>query len=80
MLRRRLMTAHNKSPDEYRPKWNLPKDYPTVAPNYAEIDRTLAKAIGEGTNGRGGGRTPAAGGRTKRKVASPLSLTRRRPG
>ena len=67
MLRRHLMTAYNMTPDEYRAKWNLPKDYPMVAPNYAETRRTLAKAIGLGTKGRGGGRKPAPRGRAKAK-------------
>ena len=65
MLRRHLMTAYDMTPDDYRAKWNLPKDYPMVAPNYAETRRTLAKAIGLGTKGRGGGRKPAARGRAK---------------
>ena len=56
MLRRHLMTHYNMTPDDYRAKWNLPKDYPMVAPAYAEKRRTLAKAIGLGTKGRGGGR------------------------
>lgn len=67
MLRRHLMTAYGMTPDDYRTKWNLPKDYPMVAPNYAETRRTLAKAIGLGTKGRGGGRKPAARGRVKAK-------------
>ena len=50
------------SPDEYRVKWNLPKDYPMVAPNYAEKRRVLAKEIGLGTKGRGGGRKPIGKG------------------
>ncbi|RYY22098.1 MAG: transcriptional regulator [Sphingomonadales bacterium] len=65
MLRRHLMTAYGMTPDDYRAKWNLPKDYPMVAPNYAEKRRVLAKAIGLGTTGRGGGRKPAARGRAK---------------
>ena len=56
MLRRHLMTHYNMTPDDYRAKWNLPKDYPMVAPSYAEKRRVLAKAIGLGTKGRGGGR------------------------
>ena len=67
MLRRHLMTAYGMTPDDYRAKWNLPKDYPMVAPNYAETRRTLAKAIGLGTKGRGGGRKPAARGRANAK-------------
>jgi predicted transcriptional regulator len=56
MLRRHLMTHFGMTPDDYRAKWGLPADYPMVAPNYAETRRTLAKAIGLGTKGRGGGR------------------------
>lgn len=56
MLRRHLMTRYGMTPDDYRAKWNLPKDYPMVAPDYAEKRRELAKAIGLGTKGRGGGR------------------------
>jgi predicted transcriptional regulator len=33
-LRRRL-TGHGLTPEQYREKWNLPSDYPMVAPNYA---------------------------------------------
>ena len=56
MLRRHLMTHYGMTPDDYRTKWGLPADYPMVAPNYAERRRALAKEIGLGTKGRGGGR------------------------
>ena len=56
MLRRHLMTHYNMTPDEYRARWGLPADYPMVAPDYAEKRRALAKEIGLGTKGRGGGR------------------------
>jgi len=56
MLRRHLMTAFGMTPDDYRAKWGLAADYPMVAPNYAEQRRVLAKQIGLGTKGRGGGR------------------------
>lgn len=52
MLKRHLMTHYNMTPDEYRQKWNLPADYPMVAPNYAEQRRNLAKKIGLGTKRR----------------------------
>jgi predicted transcriptional regulator len=48
MLKRHLMTHHNMSPAEYRQRWNLPSDYPMVAPMYAETRRDLAKKIGLG--------------------------------
>jgi predicted transcriptional regulator len=67
MMRRYLMTNFGMTPEEYRAKWNLPKDYPMVAPNYAEKRRELAKQIGLGTKGRGGGCKPAARGRAKAK-------------
>lgn len=48
MLKRHLMTHYNMTPDQYRQRWNLPADYPMVAPNYAEKRRDLAKQIGLG--------------------------------
>jgi predicted transcriptional regulator len=48
MLKRHLMTHYQMTPDDYRAKWNLPSDYPLVAPNYAEQRRMLAKSIGLG--------------------------------
>ncbi len=48
MLKRHLMTRYNLTPDQYRTRWNLPADYPMVAPAYAEKRRELAKKIGLG--------------------------------
>lgn len=48
MLKRYLRTNFNMTPEEYRARWNLPSDYPMVAPNYAEKRRDLAKKIGLG--------------------------------
>jgi predicted transcriptional regulator len=48
MLKRYLRTNYNMTPEEYRARWNLPTDYPMVAPNYAEKRRDLAKKIGLG--------------------------------
>ena len=47
-LKRHLMTHHNLSPEEYREKWDLPTDYPMVAPAYAEARSRLAKEMGLG--------------------------------
>jgi predicted transcriptional regulator len=52
MLRRHLQTHYQMTPEQYRAKWNLPADYPMVAPNYTEQRRSLAKKIGLGTRGR----------------------------
>lgn len=51
-LKRHLRTHYNLSPDEYRDKWSLPRDYPMVAPNYAEARSQLAKKMGLGQKGR----------------------------
>jgi predicted transcriptional regulator len=48
MLKRYLRTNFGMTPEEYRQKWNLPRDYPMVAPAYAEQRRGLAKKIGLG--------------------------------
>jgi len=51
MLKRHLSTDHGLSPADYRAKWNLPADYPMVAPAYAETRRELAVKIGLGKKG-----------------------------
>jgi predicted transcriptional regulator len=51
-LKRHLRTKYNMSPEEYRSKWALPKDYPMVAPNYAKARSDLAKQMGLGQGGR----------------------------
>lgn len=53
MLKRHLKTAYNMTPDEYRARWNLPADYPMVAPSYAKRRSTLAKKIGLGKQNTG---------------------------
>ena len=52
MLKRHLRTAYDMSPEQYRQRWGLPRDYPMVAPKYAEKRSKLAKAIGLGTQPR----------------------------
>jgi predicted transcriptional regulator len=47
-LKRHLMTHYELTPQAYREKWNLPHDYPMVAPSYAAARSELAKAMGLG--------------------------------
>jgi predicted transcriptional regulator len=47
-LRRHLMSKYGMTPDDYRAKWNLPADYPMVAPSYAEARSEVAKRTGLG--------------------------------
>jgi predicted transcriptional regulator len=48
MLKRHLGTDHGMTPAEYRARWNLPADYPMVAPDYAAKRKELAVRIGLG--------------------------------
>ena len=48
MLKRHLATSYDMTPDQYRERWELPRDYPMVAPNYAQQRSSLAKQIGLG--------------------------------
>jgi predicted transcriptional regulator len=59
-LKRHLRTKYGMSPEEYREKWNLPKEYPMVAPNYAAARSALAKTMGLGQGGRAAAK-PARG-------------------
>ncbi|USI74877.1 MucR family transcriptional regulator [Sphingomonas morindae] len=61
MLKRYLSARFGLTPDEYRRKWGLPRDYPMVAPNYAEKRKQLALAIGLG----------------RKKPAEPVAKTRK---
>ena len=63
MLKRHLLTAYDMTPDHYRQRWNLPADYPMVAPNYARQRSKLAKDIGLGSKTAKRGKSkPAAKG------------------
>ncbi|KJB90729.1 hypothetical protein N826_36315 [Skermanella aerolata KACC 11604] len=48
MLKRHLKATYGMTPDQYRTRWNLPADYPMVAPAYAGRRSDLAKASGLG--------------------------------
>ena len=52
MLKRYLRSQYELSPDEYRRKWNLPSDYPMVAPAYSRKRSQFAKDIGLGRAGK----------------------------
>jgi predicted transcriptional regulator len=65
---KRHLASRGMTPDQYRAKWNLPKDYPMVAPDYSATRSALAKKIGLGqlrkdTAKRKPGRTSKRGGK-----------------
>jgi predicted transcriptional regulator len=51
-LKRHLSTAHGLTPETYRERWALPKDYPMSAPAYSERRAEMARAVGLGQKGR----------------------------
>ena len=73
MLKRHLQTSYGMSPDAYRTKWGLPRDYPMVAPNYAATRSGLAKQIGLGRKAAVEPAAPAVPAETKpaRKARTP---------
>lgn len=53
MLKRHLTTAHGLTVEQYRARWNLPRDHATTAPAYSERRSTVAKQLGLGRVGQG---------------------------
>jgi predicted transcriptional regulator len=51
-LKRHLRSTYDMTPEQYRAKWNLPADYPMVAPNYAKARSELARTMGLGQQRR----------------------------
>ena len=52
-LKRHLSSRYDMTPEEYRARWNLPADYPMVAPNYAAARSKLAREMGLGRKAKG---------------------------
>jgi predicted transcriptional regulator len=48
MLKRHLMTDQGMTPEAYRERWGLKRDYPMVAANSSAQRETLARQIGLG--------------------------------
>lgn len=45
---KRHLTKLGLSPEQYRERWGLPRDYPLVAASYSETRSALAKSLGLG--------------------------------
>lgn len=67
-LKRHLMNSYGLTPDEYRAKWGLPRDYPMVAPNYAKSRSELAKSMGLGRKASEARATAAAAPKGRRRA------------
>ena len=60
---RRHLTVKGLTPEAYREKWGLPRDYPLVAADYSASRSQLAKNLGLG---RKGATARGRGGRAKK--------------
>jgi len=69
-LRRHLAT-NGLTPEEYRERYGLKKDYPMVAESYSESRREMAKKIGLG-------RKPGQSGKVEAEPAAPAETKPRR--
>ena len=49
MLKRHLMTVYNMSIEQYKERWGLSADYPSVAPAYARRRSCIARSTGLGS-------------------------------
>ena len=47
-LKRHLIKKYNMTPEQYRTKWGLPRDYPMVCRSYSKMRSEMAKKIGLG--------------------------------
>ncbi|MFG1351095.1 MucR family transcriptional regulator [Xanthobacter autotrophicus] len=69
-LKRHLRTSYGMTPEVYREKWGLPKDYPMVAPAYAAARSELAKNMGLGQTRKKAPVAPAKKPATRRAKAA----------
>ncbi|MDX8495155.1 MucR family transcriptional regulator [Mesorhizobium sp. VK22B] len=65
-LKRHLSANYGLTPDEYRAKWGLAKDYPMVAPSYSATRSALAKSLGLGRKVEKAPKTKASRARNAR--------------
>ena len=57
---RRHLSTEGLTPDDYRTRFRLPKDYPMVAPSYSAQRSALAKTLGVGRKAASAPPAPAA--------------------
>lgn len=71
-LKRHLQQAFGLSPEEYRSKWGLARDYPMVAPGYAAKRSQLAKESGLGSDRRKPAAPPPAMAAVENEAPMPV--------
>jgi predicted transcriptional regulator len=72
---KRHLSTRGMTPDEYRAKWGLPRDYPMVAASYSAQRSQLAKSLGLGQGGRA---APAPEPEVEAEVEAPAAEAPRR--
>lgn len=70
-LKRHLGVHYGLTPAAYREKWNLPRDYPMVAPSYAAQRSALALKLGLGRKAKEVAPTPTPVKRGRKKASPP---------
>jgi len=73
---RRHLAVRGLTPEAYRAKWGLPKDYPIVAPSYSEARASMARSIGLGNRSatKSTGTTPAKRPKPRSPEVAPAPL------
>ena len=66
---KRHLSRHGMTMDDYRQRYGLPSDYPSVAPNYSAARSEMAKKLGLGAQRRGQRSAAAAPAKAARKKA-----------
>jgi predicted transcriptional regulator len=80
-LKRYLSTRYGMTPDDYRQRWGLPRDYPMVAPAYAEMRSAMARRIGLGRKKLAPAPAPAPEPEVEPELpAAPVTAKRRTAG
>lgn len=72
---KRHLSTHGLTPAEYRDRYNLPKDYPMVAPGYSEQRRDVAKRLGLGRKPA----APAVAASVSEEAPAPVETVKETP-
>ena len=75
---KRHLAGRGLTPEQYREKWGLPRDYPMVAPNYSAQRSELARKLGLGQSRRGATKSAAKAANTGPKITGEAPKRRSR--
>ena len=73
---KRHLARHGMTMDDYRQRYGLPANYPSVAPNYSAARSEMARKLGLGARGRGA--APAAEAAAPATEAKPAGRGRKK--